>query len=109
MALDAYLNPVEFSKYPEAPLKRYGYGRVLFIIVSVEGCVKEISADCLAELISLPSYKYHEIFHTIGKQIYKTKDCFGFGGLVKLYNTNLDVLVSDYEKIREMESDLFIC
>ena len=109
MALDAYLNPEEFFKYPEAPLKRFGYGRVLFIIVSVEGTVKAINNDSLAELSSLSSYIYHEIFHTIGKQIGKTKDCFGFGGLVKLFNTNLDILVSDYDRIREMESDLFIC
>ena len=62
------------------------------------------------EIRAMASFVDMEIFFKIGRVVSRTIDCFTFGGIVKLNNTDLPTLLTDYERIREMEkSGLFVC
>jgi len=103
VAIDAYLNAEAFARIPDSPLVRHGFGRLLFICVHSSGVLVEVSKDFLEEIESMSSFLFMEIFHYEGKVIRPTIDCFTFGGLVKLFNTDLTALLTDYERIQTME------
>jgi hypothetical protein len=110
MALDAYLNPVEFSKYPEAPLKRYGYGSLKWLVnTKVEGILDRVSDEGNKTLTTLSSYQGHQYFVAPGDKLKKTRDCFTWAGYVKYFHREEHIMNQDYEKTCELEKDsLFI-
>lgn len=98
-----------FSSFPsKQPFSRLGYGRILFIIVkNSRGILESINPNFIEEIKLMKSFRYIEFFLKIGGIIAPTIDCFTFGGLVKLCNSNLDTLISDYDRIRNMEDSGF--
>ena len=102
--IDCYLSPEAFDKIPSVPLRRYGYGSLLFIVVMTEGIFKEVNPELLDEINSMSSCNYYEFFLKPGKYVSKTIDCFTWGGLATLYHENIDSLQADYNRLREMEN-----
>eukprot|EP01034_Spumella_vulgaris_P030712 gene30712-37969_t len=99
----AYLDQRAFDAFPDEPIRRRGYGRLLFLIIYKEGLVETPNPVVLQELVSLQSCIHVEISLKRGMQAKKTVDCFTFGGFVKLYSESLEQVVADYERIRELE------
>jgi hypothetical protein len=96
------------SYHLSQPVSRKCYGRLLFFTVYVEGTLEEVNEAFLDEIHQMKSFKYMELFVKVGGPIRKTIDCFTFGGIVKLINTDLSELVANYTRIKEIESlDLF--
>eukprot|EP01038_Epipyxis_sp_PR26KG_P012303 gene12303-16500_t len=79
-------------------MTRHGYGRMLFFIVYVNGILNTFNPDYYEEITSMSSFVDMEIFLKIGQKITPTVDCFTFGGMLKLFNTDLDSLIGDYER-----------
>jgi hypothetical protein len=102
-AIDCYLDVDAFETMPLTPTQRYGYGRVLFIVVNSKGTLSEINSSFTEEILGMASTVHLEYFLKVGQSFGNTIDCFTFGGLVKLSNKNLAVLTADYERIRAME------
>lgn len=72
--------------------------------------LRSINQTFLDEISAMNSVVGSEIFVKVGQPLLPTVDCFTFGGLVKLFHANLDVLLADNDRIREMENlDFFIC
>ena len=103
-AIMAFLDPDSFAQMPQAPEERFGFGRVLFIVVNTCGELQEINPAFTREINSMTSVKDMEYFPKRGQTICKTIDCFSFGGMIKLFNKDLSILESDYQRIRVMES-----
>ena len=53
----------------------------------------------------MKSFQYMELFVKMNEPVHKTINCFTFGGLIKLVNSNLSDLVNDYNRIKEMEKN----
>jgi hypothetical protein len=78
-------------------------------VSKVEGVLVETNPAYLTEIKSMSSFLFIEIFHTPGKLVKKTIDCFTWAGLVKLFNASETGLARDYDRIRQMEDHgLFI-
>ena len=91
------------------PKVRKSFGRLVFIINSKEGVLQGIDEASLNEIEDLKSFVDIEFFVKVGAPIKKTIDCFTFGGVLKLINSDLAQLKEDYDRIRELESStLFI-
>jgi len=101
--IDCYLRPDAFAKTPDAPMKRFGYGRLLFLIIKVKGRLLCYKPAFLEEIKAMKSFIYLETFLKPQQNVIPTIDCFGFGGIVKLFHVDLAVLSQEYERIREME------
>jgi hypothetical protein len=102
-AIDCYLDADAFETMPLTPIQRFGFGRVLFIVVNNSGTLSSINSMYTEEILAMSSTVHLEYFLKIGQPFKSTIDCFGFGGLVKLCNKDLKELVKDYERIRSME------
>ncbi len=83
----------------------------MFIVIKTEGTLKEINKDFDNEIRSFKSLLTLQYFPKIGSQIRKTIDCFTWGGVVKLFHEEYDVVEKEYSRIREMEDscNFFIC
>ena len=114
-AIDCYLDVDAFDIMPAVPSQRYGYGRVLFIVVNSCGTLGSIDPKLTEEIMAMSSIVHLEYFLKVGQTFIKTIDCFSFGGLVKLVNRDLKQLTADYDRIRDMElvsstrKGLFLC
>ena len=102
-AIDCYLDIDAFDIMPVAPTQRYGFGRVLFIVVNSNGVLGSINPAFTEEIMAMSSIVHLEYFLKVGQPFIRTIDCFSFGGLVKLVNKDLKQLTDDYERIRSME------
>lgn len=78
--------------------------------MKTSGVLKEINEAFVDEIESMASLKGYEFFLRPGQSIVPTVDCFTFGGLVKLFHTDKDVVSANYDRLRAMEdANLFIC
>ncbi len=74
------------------------------------GTLTKINEEMICEIRNMPSFLGMEIFLKVGHKVAKTIDCFTLGGIVKMSHVSLDVLLADYDRIREMENTgLFVC
>lgn len=108
--IDCYINPEAWLSIPSVPYKRKGYGSILFFVVKKEGRFKSVNPTLHDEIKNMSSCQYCEFFLKQDKIAKKTIDCFTWGGLVSLYNEENDLLMNDYNRLREMEDlpDFFI-
>eukprot|EP01039_Chlorochromonas_danica_P007202 gene7202-7968_t len=107
--IDSYLNSAAFNAYPSAPTVLRNYGRMLFLIAFDEGVLKEVDPSLLEEIRRMQSVVGVDLLVKPGTYVYKTIDCFTFGGVIRLVNEDLSQLERDYNRIREMEkSGLFV-
>ena len=104
-ALKCFLDPAGFKEMPPAPHQRFGYGRVLFIVVNTCGVLEEINPAYTKEILAMESVKDMEYFRKHGQTVIKSIDCFSLGGIVKMFNKDLQQLTADYNRIRVMESE----
>ena len=81
---------------------------MLFIICGQRGILQEISADLIEELRQLKSFVRMEIFNKLGTFIVPTINCFTYGGLVVMVNDNTAQLEADYNRIHEMDENIFM-
>ena len=75
----------------------------MFFISSVDGILSEINPEYVSEIQAMPSFVKLEMFFKVGGRISKTINCFTFAGIVVLIHDNLDIVVSDGDRIRAME------
>jgi hypothetical protein len=62
-----------------------------------EGLFEKIDESSLHQITnSLSSYKGHQIFFAVGKEVIKTQNCFSWGGCVLLVNALENTYYSDY-------------
>jgi hypothetical protein len=75
----------------------------------VEGTLKAVNENYLAEMRAMPSFNMVDIFPKLGSVIYRSINCFTFGGVALFIHDDLDVVMRDVNRIREMENNgLFI-
>ena len=103
MSINAYLNENAFKIAPAEPLTRNSYGRLVFFIVQGEGMLEDIDPDMISEIEHMQSFISMEFFVKKGQYVKKTIDCYTFGGVLRMVHENLNQLLQDYERIREME------
>lgn len=70
--------------------------------------MEDFDAALLAEIESMPSFVWMELFAAQGQAVRKTIDCFTFGGVVRLLHADQATLLRDYARIREIEEIGFI-
>jgi hypothetical protein len=68
------------------------------IHTGVDGTLKAIDEDTLKEIMSMESYRSHQIFKQVGEPIKKTMNCFSWAGCVNLCNKNEAALNRDYRR-----------
>ena len=75
-----------------------------FVPAPVETTVKagDLRDVNVGAITSLPSYRGHAVYAKLGSAVAPTKDLFGWGGAVKLANTNAEQLAKDYAVIEEL-------
>ena len=97
------MNENAFKIAPAEPLTRNSYGRLVFFIVQGEGMLEDIDPDMISEIEHMQSFISMEFFVKKGQYVKKTIDCYTFGGVLRMVHENLNQLLQDYERIREME------
>lgn len=65
--------------------------------------MSRVNQAFVEEIAQMSSVLGFEIFLKPGQQVIPTIDCFTFGGLVKMYHSNLEVIAEDWNRIRQME------
>ena len=63
------------------------------------GILQDVNVGAIT---SLASYRGHAVYAKLGSAVAPTKDLFGWGGAVKLANTNAEQLAKDYAVIEEL-------
>lgn len=75
----------------------------------VEGTLSAVNEEYLAEIRNMASFNKVDVFLKPGSTIHRTINCFTFGGVAIFMHEDLDVLLRDVERVREMENTgLFI-
>jgi len=102
-ALDAYLDPARFDERPPLPPPTlHASGCIKYLLTHKAGTLQAVDQKALATLTSLPSYRGHEIFLDLGKPVIPTKDCFSWGGCVKLTHLDQAQRDADYAVIARL-------
>jgi len=102
-ALDAYIDPPKFRDLPPLPPpKLYAAGCIKYLLTHQAGVLQGINQPALDEITNLESYRGHEVFLDIGKPVIPTKDCFSWGGCVKLVHPTQEGLERDYAIIERL-------
>lgn len=94
------------ERYPDYPMKRFSYSRLLFFITYVDtGILSSIDVDSLESIRSLSSFHMLEFFIKPPQKAVKTIDCFSFAGNIRLINNDLKKLKEDVHFIRHIEKN----
>mmetsp|Transcript_13991 Transcript_13991/g.18610 ORF Transcript_13991/g.18610 Transcript_13991/m.18610 type:complete len:174 (+) Transcript_13991:182-703(+) len=107
LSLDAYVNTPAFDRacFPGPP-PRVASGKIKYLIIDTAGALRNEGGPChaeaLEEIMSLASYRAHEIFVIPGAIVGPTIDCFSWGGCVKLCNADDAVCDADYARVEEL-------
>lgn len=105
LTIDSYLDPEAFLEKVSKPVKLKQHLLVKFLKPCVEGTVKAIKN---AEKIKkLPSFYALKLGTKIGSHIRKRYEVFSLPGLVVLMHENDDVVMHDYEQLRDFEMTMF--
>jgi biotin carboxylase len=105
----AYLDTTLFASYPDLPSVAIGAGKVLCLIVKVDGILAEIDPVLIEEMRNLASFGRCEVYVKLGKKVVRTINGFSFGGVVVLKHEEQGVVDRDYLRIRQMEDEgLFV-
>ena len=80
---------------------------MVFIQCYQSGIVRSINPDVTQAIRSLKSFVRMELFLKPGQHISPTINCFTFGGIVVLVEADDAQVLADYQRIHEVESDLF--
>jgi len=103
----SYFSDEAFAKIPNLPTTRYAEGRMVFIQCYQSGIVRSINPDATQAIRSLKSFVRMELFLKPGQPISPTINCFTFGGIVVLVDADDAQVLADYQRIHEIEYDLF--
>lgn len=102
-ALDAYVDPTKFEVLPLLPPpKLHAAGCIKYLLTYKAGTLEAVDEDALATISGLASYRGHEIFLDIGTPVIPTKDCFSWGGCVKLTHVQPAQCDADYTVIEQL-------
>ncbi len=82
---------------------------MLCLVCKVAGILCEINPDLVEEMRHMKSFNKCEIFLKLGQKICLTTNCFNLAGVVVLTHPDENVVIQDYNRIREMEdSNIFV-
>ena len=96
-ALDAYVDAGAFAALaplPPAPL--LASGTIKFLLVHEDGTLDKIDDAVVRRIKALASYRGYEIFVEAGKTVEATRNCFSWGGVVKLNHADPQQVLDDY-------------
>ena len=96
-ALDAYVDAGAFAALaplPPAPL--LASGTIKFLLVHEDGTLDKIDDAVVRRIKALASYRGYEIFVEAGKKVEATRNCFSWGGVVKLNHADPQQVLDDY-------------
>lgn len=103
----AYLFPEKFALLPSDPIQRLNYGLLKWLINYQEGYFLEMNTQGLQTMKDLASYRGHQIFFPNNKYVYKTSNCFTWGGCLQLIHAQEEQLEHDYQIMEELEKHDF--
>jgi len=101
-AVDCYLDPESFAKYPDKPPSPFkAFGREVALVSYSEGTVK--STPGFEIIKNLPSFVCLESGIKVGSQVKRTIDLVSIAGHVILLHRDPEVVKKDIELIRYLE------
>ena len=83
----------------EPPARLRASGRIKALLFHEAGVLRKVNVHAIT---SLPSYRGHAVYAKVGSAVAPTKDLFGWGGAVKLANSDAGQLVKDYAVIEAL-------
>lgn len=103
--VDAYTNPIAFSKYPERNYPLNKYALIVFFIAQQDA--PSYSTPYLEKVRELPSFFRLSMNIKPGGRVSKTIDVFTSPGRIDLVHENCAILQEDYAFIRQLEKSGF--
>ena len=98
--MDASVSAEAFDALPNGPPARLrASGRIKALLFHDSGILRNVNVKAIT---SLPSYRGHAVYAKVGSAVSPTKDLFGWGGAVKLANSDAEQLVKDYAVIEAL-------
>lgn len=105
VSLDAYLRPDEYDKVPEVTTELKQYGREVFLVAYEGGTIESMPGIDIVR--GLDSFVRMEMAVQPGDDLRPTVDCFTRPGAVQLMHADKEVVMRDYESIRNLEENGF--
>lgn len=103
VALDALVDDPNYDNLPSLPPPTLHAAACLkYLLTHKAGVLDAVDDVALASVTRLPSYQGHEIFLDVGTHVIPTKDCFSWGGVVKLAHKDPAQLQQDYSFIEQL-------
>ncbi|WBB77731.1 ATP-grasp domain-containing protein [Micromonospora sp. WMMD882] len=99
--------PDEFDRLPTSVYRLLRHIRFVNLINLDEHGVAP-SDEAMAGIRALPSYAHAVLFHPAGRPLARTVDFATQPGYVFLISDDAEQLHADYEKLREIERDLYV-
>mmetsp|Transcript_8770 Transcript_8770/g.13114 ORF Transcript_8770/g.13114 Transcript_8770/m.13114 type:complete len:567 (-) Transcript_8770:1551-3251(-) len=96
--VNAYLDKEAFDAMPSECSERKKYGAIKYIVSYTEGMLKGIDPSALEEIKAMESYRGHQMFVKVGKELKKTISCFTWAGVVRLVHEDEEKLNQDYRR-----------
>ena len=104
-ALDAYVDAAAYAKLPpRPPAALAARGRLKYLLFHKGGTLADIDAAVVDQITALPSYRGHEFFVAAGAAVVPTKDCFTWGGVVKLNGADEAQVDRDYAFLADVSA-----
>ena len=104
-ALDAYVDAAAYAKLPpRPPAALAARGRLKYLLFHKGGTLADIDAAVVEQITALPSYRGHEFFVAAGAAVVPTKDCFTWGGVVKLNGADEAQVDRDYAFLADVSA-----
>jgi len=107
--VDAYLEPHKFHDQWDAKYEIVRQSRMVFLISNEEAKFEGFQPELMDKIRSLPSYYAEELAIDPGDQLQKTIDVRSSPGCIFLVHDSREQLLEDYEYIRQLESQLYMC
>ncbi|KAH8082139.1 hypothetical protein JL720_8666 [Aureococcus anophagefferens] len=79
-------------------------GRLKYLLFHKGGTLADIDAAVVEQITALPSYRGHEFFVAAGAAVVPTKDCFTWGGVVKLNGADEAQVDRDYAFLADVSA-----
>ena len=107
--IDSYIDPLAFAALDWLPTHFAAYAKEANMSSVVSGTLREIDAEALAAIRSLPSYRSEMLHVKVGDVIEKTVDLLTSCGNINLVHESLQQLEEDYRRFHEIcERGIFV-